>query len=107
MIGPNKVTTDRFRAEVLESPVPVIVDFYADWCGPCRALAPVLVELSAEAGGRFKVVKVDAPENPDLTTEYGVSALPTILLFKDGRVTAKLVGLQNKARLLDALDFGS
>lgn len=104
MAGPFKVTTETFKAEVLESPVPVLVDFYADWCGPCRALIPILADLSAEAEGRYKVVKVNTDDQPDLSVEYGVNALPTILVFKEGKVKGKLVGLQSKARLVEALD---
>ena len=104
MAGPFMVTTETFKAEVLESPVPVLVDFYADWCGPCRALIPILAELSAEAEGRYKVVKVNTDDQPDLSVEYGVNALPTILVFKEGKVKGKLVGLQSKARLVEALD---
>lgn len=104
MAGPYQVTTETFKAEVLKSPVPVLVDFYADWCGPCRALIPILAELSAEAEGRYKVVKVNTDDQPDLSVEYGVNALPTILVFKEGKVKGKLVGLQSKARLVEALD---
>jgi thioredoxin reductase (NADPH) len=100
------VTTETFRAEVLESLVPVLVDFYANWCGPCRALIPILTELSAEAAGRYKVVKVNTDEQPNLSVEYGVTALPTLLVIKEGKVVAKLVGLQNKARLVEALGIG-
>jgi thioredoxin len=99
----NNVTNQTFKAEVLDSPVPVLVDFYADWCGPCRALSPTLVKLDGEANGRYKVVKVDADTEPELIDEYQVSALPTVLVFKGGDVKAKLVGLQNKARLVEAL----
>ena len=104
MAGPFMVTTETFKAKVLESPVPVLVDFYADWCGPCRALIPILAELSAEAEGRYKVVKVNTDDQPDLSVEYGVNALPTILVFKEGKVKGELVGLQSKARLVEALD---
>jgi thioredoxin 1 len=99
----NKVTNETFKAEVLDSPVPVLVDFYADWCGPCRAMNPTLVELAGEANGRYKVVKVDADAERELSNDYQVRALPTLLVVKDGAVKAKLVGLQNKARLVEAL----
>jgi thioredoxin len=104
MNGSNNMTADTFKAEVLESPVPVIVDFYADWCGPCRALAPILSELSAEASGKYKVVKVDVEQERQLANQYSVSALPTILLFKNGDVRAKLVGLQTKKRILEVME---
>jgi thioredoxin 1 len=99
----ENVTNNKFKTEVLDSSVPVLVDFYADWCGPCRALAPVLKELDGESDGKFKILKVDADAENDLCTEYGISSLPTVLVFKDGKLTAKLVGLQNKARLSEAL----
>jgi len=103
--GVTNATKDTFKAEVLESPIPVIVDFYADWCGPCRALTPTLVEMAGEADGKYKIAKVDAENERDLCAEYGVNALPTILVVKGGEVKAKLVGLQNKARLVDALNL--
>jgi thioredoxin 1 len=99
----NNVTNETFKAEVLDSQVPVLVDFYADWCGPCRALNPTLAKLAGEANGRYKVVKVDADAEHELINEYEVSALPTLLVVKNGDVQAKLVGLQNKARLVEAL----
>ena len=99
----NNVTGESFKAEVLDSPVPVLVDFYADWCGPCRALSPTLAELAGEANGRYKVVKVDADTEHELIHEYEVNALPTLLVVKDGDVRARLVGLQKKALLVEAL----
>ena len=97
------VTKENFKTEVLESPIPVLVDFYGEWCSPCRTLAPILHELSAVADGKYKIVMVDCDESRDLVDAYGISGLPTLLLFKDGKVTEKLVGLQNKSRLLEVL----
>lgn len=99
----DKVTTENFQQEVLESSVPVLVDFYADWCGPCRALTPTLNELSAEAEGRYKVVKVNSDESGDLCAKYGISALPTLMVFKEGKPTVKMTGLQQKSRLVESL----
>jgi thioredoxin 1 len=99
----NNVTGETFKAEVLNSPVPVLVDFYADWCGPCRAMNPTLVELAGEANGRYKVAKVDADAERELSNDYQIRALPTLLVVKGGDVKAKLVGRQNKARLVEAL----
>jgi thioredoxin 1 len=100
----TNVTRYTFKAEVLDSPVPVLVDFYADWCGPCRAISPTLAELAGEANGRYKVVKVDTDVETELSRHFAVSALPTLLVVKGGDVKAKLVGLQNKARLVEALE---
>lgn len=78
------VSLNTFNSEVLESPLPVLVDFWAPWCGPCRMLAPILEQLDTHTGDQLKIVKVNADEEPDLTTKYGVIALPTLMLFKNG-----------------------
>jgi len=97
---PVELTQDNFDAEVLQSPVPVVVDFWASWCGPCRMLAPVLDELSNEANGRYKVAKLNTDDHGDVAAKYGVSALPTLKVFQNGQVVDTLVGLQNKDRIL-------
>ncbi len=98
-----ELTTENFQKTVLEAEVPVLVDFFTPTCGPCRRLAPVLKELADETTGRFRVGKLDAFEHGDLATRYNISAVPTLLIFKDGEVVQSLVGYQAKDKLLAAL----
>jgi thioredoxin 1 len=98
-----EITSAEFDQKVLRSPVPVVVDFFADWCGPCRLLAPILQDLASELQDQVAVYKVDAVENIELATRLGITALPTVSVFKDGYEVARLVGLQNRERLLDAV----
>ena len=93
------LTKTNFEAEVLKSDKPVLVDFWAPWCGPCRMLAPVLAEVAAEKGDKIKVGKVNVDENPELAAQYGISGIPAILLFKDGKVTATSVGFKPKTEV--------
>src|SRR5262249_10671695 len=99
----QELTADSFQQEVMESAVPVLVDFWSPSCPPCRRIAPVLDELAAEAGGRFRVGKVNAWEEQGLAVRYRISAVPTLLVFKSGAVVNTLVGYQDKRRLLEAL----
>ena len=96
------VTTTSFDNEVLDSEQPVIVDFWAEWCGPCRAVAPVLDQI-AEERAEIKVVKVNIDEEPDLARRYGIMSIPTIMLFKDGEPAAAAVGAQPKKMLEKSL----
>ena len=93
------LTKTNFEAEVLKSDKLVLVDFWAPWCGPCRMLAPVLAEVAAEKGDKIKVGKVNVDENPELATQYGISGIPAILLFKDGKVAATSIGFKPKPEL--------
>jgi thioredoxin 1 len=101
----KELTAESFQTDVIESAVPVLVDFWSPTCGPCRRIAPVIDEIAAEAGGRFGVGKVNAWEQHDLATRYRISALPTLLVFRGGAVARTLVGYHDKRRLLEALDL--
>jgi len=97
-------TEDNFDAEVVTSADPVLVDFWAPWCAPCRQLAPLIDELAEENEGNFKVGKVDTDQNPNLAMKYGVQHLPTLMIFKDGEVVKQWVGGQPKEVLQGALE---
>ena len=96
------VTNETFNQEVLQSDVPVLVDFWATWCGPCKMLSPVISEIAAQADG-FKVVSVDVDEEQELAMRYKVSAIPTLLVFKNGEVANRSVGFAQKAQILAML----
>jgi thioredoxin 1 len=98
----NSVSDKTFDAEVLKSVEPVLVDFFAEWCGPCKAMAPALEQVAAEMKGKIKVVKVDVDQNPEITNKYRIQAMPTLMIFKDGKVAAQNVGaLVQKKKLED------
>ena len=99
----EKFTTSSFEKEVLSSDLPVLVDFWASWCGPCRMLAPVIDGLAAEADG-YRVGKVNVDEEPELAERYGVMSIPTVIAFKNGQPAKKSIGVQSKAALLQLLD---
>ena len=97
------VTGQNFDSEVLRSNVPVLVDFWAAWCGPCRAIAPAIDEIARDYAGRLKVVKLDTDENQEIAIQYQVMNIPTLLLFKDGKVVERLMGARPKAAMIEVI----
>jgi len=106
MGAPNIVslTQANFSAEVLQSPNPILVDFWAEWCGPCKMLGPILDELAEEYSGRVRIGKVNIDDSQELAAQYGIRSIPTLLLFKQGQVAEQLVGLRSKRDLKASFD---
>jgi len=100
----KEFTTANFEADVLKSEKPVLVDFWATWCGPCRMIAPTIEELAEEYADKAVIGKVDVDENPALAQNYGVMSIPTLILFKDGKVVNQTVGLTNKRALVKLIE---
>ena len=98
------VTDASFKADVLDSAVPVLVDYWAEWCGPCKMIAPILDEVAKEYNGRLKVAKLNIDENPKTPGEYGIRGIPTLILFKGGNVEATKVGALSKSQLTAFID---
>ena len=98
---PSKVTDSSFDAEVLRAPGPILVDFWADWCGPCKQIAPALDDLAGDMEGKVSVVKLNIDENPETPMKYGVRGIPTLILFKNGQVAAQKIGAVQKSKLYE------
>jgi len=98
------VTDDSFESDVLKSSQPVLVDYWADWCGPCKMIAPVLEDIASEYAGKVKIAKLNIDENPNTPPRYGIRGIPTLMLFKDGEVEATKVGAVSKSQLTAFID---
>lgn len=100
----KNVTTATFQADVLSSSKPVLVDFWAEWCGPCKMIAPILGEIATEKAGQVTIAKLNVDEHGDIAQRYGVMSIPTLLVFKDGEIVKRLVGAKGKGQLLSELE---
>ena len=100
----GEVSDNNFEDEVLKSSVPVLVDFWAPWCGPCKSIAPVLEELAGEFDGKIKIVKINVDDNPKTPTQYNVRGIPNLVFFKDGEVIEQIVGAVPKDQLVEAIN---
>ncbi|CAL8979481.1 thioredoxin [Rhodoplanes serenus] len=98
-MGVTKVSDQDFEAEVLKSDKPVVVDFWAEWCGPCRMIAPALEEIAGQMGDKVKIVKLNVDENPKIAAQYNIMSIPTLMLFKNGELSSRQVGAAPKAKL--------
>jgi thioredoxin 1 len=103
-MGALSVTGNNFDKEVKQSTLPVLVDFWAEWCGPCRMIGPIVEELATELTGRLKVVKVNVDEAQDLAGQFGIMSIPTLLLFKKGEVVNQMVGAMSKGNILSRIN---
>lgn len=100
----QSITDNSFENDVVEAKLPVLVDFWAEWCGPCKAIAPILEDISAKLQDKLKIVKLNVDQNPGTPPKFGVRGIPTLILFKDGQVIATQVGLVSKAELLSFIE---
>jgi len=107
MSEPIHVSDANFKSEVLDSTVPVLVDFWAPWCGPCKVIAPVIEELAKEYEGKFKIAKLNTDENPNIAMEYRIMGIPTLGIFVNGQMVDQLVGAYPKPNIVDKLNYYS
>lgn len=96
-----KITSENFEKEVLNSDIPVLVDFYATWCGPCKMMSPIVEEIAKEMEGKVKVFKIDTDEEQQLAIKYGIMSIPTFIIFKNGKIEKTLIGMQDKTELIN------
>jgi len=103
-MGVLKISGENFDEEVLNSDKPVLIDFYADWCGPCKQMAPIIEEVANAVSDNVKVVKINVDEENDLTEQYGISSIPTLVFIKDGKVVRNLVGIRDTNELIEYIN---
>jgi len=103
MAKPIEINADTFAQEVLQSPTPVLVDFWAQWCAPCHMMAPVVEEIATEYAGKLKVVKVDVDQNPQLAAKFEIMSIPTLILFKNGAPADKIIGYMPKEKVVERI----
>lgn len=100
----EQITDDNFKEKVIDSELPVLIDFWAPWCGPCRMITPMIEQLSSQYQGKLKVVKVNTDESPDTASKYNISAIPTLIILKDGEVMEQVMGVRSREELSELIE---